>query len=173
MRKILLIAILMVIAFGLYAQNVKVAYINTEEIMSKSSLFRGAQTQFNLAREEWVKQIQDIEADIDRIERQLNTGLMILESGKREAEENRRNLIRERQQMIERIFGDNGLAEQENARLMGPILERLFEVLKKIGEDENYTMIFDSSSSGLLWAEPRLNITNQVIAEMDRLGGGR
>ena len=171
MKKILLLSIVLTLALSMYAQNIKLAYINSTRIMSESNDTREAQRLFQVDRENWDKEIDDMTAEIQRLEREYETRKLTLsESGKTEAENRIMTRMRERQQMVERIYGENGVAERRNNELLAPIMDRLREVLNRIAIDENYTMIFDASSSGILWAQERLDITQQVIIEMNRQG---
>jgi Skp family chaperone for outer membrane proteins len=54
---------------------------------------------------------------------------------------------------------------------LAPIIEKLNNILEQIASDENLTIIFDGSNSGIMWAQERLNITQQVIMEMNRQAG--
>jgi outer membrane protein len=127
-----------------------------------------------LERENWDREIEDITAEVQRLEREFETRRLTLgEAGRREAEERIIARMRERQQLVERIYGENGIAERRHNELIAPIMDKLHEVLQKIATEENYSMIFDASSSGLAWAQERLDITQQVIIEMNRFGGGR
>jgi Skp family chaperone for outer membrane proteins len=50
---------------------------------------------------------------------------------------------------------------------MTPIMEKLRLAIEKIAIEDNYNIIFDSAS-GIVWAQERLDITQQVIEEMNR-----
>jgi len=168
-RLLLIISLMVVFTTSLMAQTIRIAYIDSYKIISESDATREAQRLFQVDRDNWVNQVDDMEAEIARLEREYETRRLTLsESGKREAEDRISNRIRERQQFIEGIFGDNGLAVKRNEELMAPIMEQLRLAIDKIAIDENYTMILDASSSGIVWAQERLDITEQVIAEMNK-----
>ena len=172
MKKIVLLFVLM-FAFvaALLAQNIRIAYIDSDRIMRETNDTREAQRLFSLDRENWDQQIDEISADIQRIEREYESRRMTLsESGRKESEERIAARIRERQQLIERIYGETGIASSRNAELLAPIMERLRVVIDRIAVDENYSIIFDVSTSGIVWAVERMDITQQVIHEMNREG---
>jgi len=172
MKKIFLLLLVIGFTFGLYAQTVRLAYINSTRIMTESNDTREAQRLFQLEREKWEKEVEDMTVEIQRLEREYDTRRLTLsESGKKEAEERITLRMKERQQTVERIFGEGGIAERRNNELLAPIMEKLRTVLDKIAVDENYTVIFDAASSGIVWAQERLDITHQVIIEMNRSSG--
>ena len=169
MKKIIFLAMVLILAFGLYAQNVRIAYVDTDRIMAESNSTRDAQRLFQISMENWRREIEDIESDIQRLENEYETRRMTLsESGKVEAEDRIRARMVERQQLVQRIMGEDGLAAQRNAELLAPIMEKLRAVIDRISIEENYTIVFDASSSGIIWAQERLDITQQVIIELNR-----
>ena len=170
MKKIiLLISVLLVFATGLIAQTIRIGYIDSYRIITETNDAREAQRLFQIDRDNWDKQIDEMQADIARLEREYETRrLTLAESGRREAEEAIATRIRETRQFMEGIFGNNGLAERRNEELLAPIMEKLRIAIEKIAIDDNYTIILDASTSGIVWAQERLDITAQVITEMNR-----
>ena len=60
----------------------------------------------------------------------------------------------------------------------GKIFERMQRIIAKIASAENFTMIFDRTQAGLIFAKPHLDLTNEVIrrynsGEGDEGGGPR
>ena len=170
MRKILvLISILSLCYTGLLSQTLRIAYVDIFRIISDSNDTREAQRLFQIDRDNWLKEIDDMDEEIVRLERDYESRRLTLsESGKMESERRISEKIRERQQFIERIFGDTGLATTRNNELMAPIMEKLRQAVDKIAIEENYSIILDSSSGSVIWAQERLDITQQVINEMNR-----
>jgi outer membrane protein len=170
MKKFTLVFLFFAIfSFGLFAQAIRVAYIDSNRIMMDCVDTREAQRLFQLDRDRWDREIDDMTADIRRLETEFEMRRLTLsESGVREAEERINARIRERQNLLERIYGERGLAASRNEELLAPIMEKLRIVLDRIAIDDNYTIIFDAATSGIVWAQERLDITQQVIDEMNR-----
>jgi len=173
MKRLILLALVLAMAIGLSAQNIKVAYINSTRVMAEANETREAQRLFQIERDKWDREIDDMTAEIQRVEREFETRRLTLsETGKTEYENRIVALMRERQQKVEGIYGENGQAERVNNELLAPIMTRLRDVLNQISIDENYAIVFDAASSGIVWAQERLDITQQVIIEMNRQGRG-
>lgn len=170
MKKIVVIVcFLMLLAMSLQAQALRIAYINSERIMHEAVDTQEAQRLFQIDRMNWDRQIDDITEEILRLERELDTRRLVMpESGRREAEENITRRIRERQQLIERIYGERGLAAIRNEELLAPIMEKLRDVIDRLAEEDGYHIIFDAATSGIVWAQERMDITDRVIIEMNR-----
>jgi outer membrane protein len=58
------------------------------------------------------------------------------------------------------------VAESERAELK-KIFPRMETLLEQIAQREGLTMVFDKSSSGLAWAPPSLDLTNELIRMYD------
>jgi len=171
MKKLILFALIIALGATLYSQNIRVAYINSTRVMAEASETREAQRLFEIEREKWNSEIDDMSAEITRLESEYERRKLTLSpEGKQEAEAAIVAKMRERQTRVESIYGENGQAERVNNELLAPIMTRLREVLNTIAIDENYAVIFDASSSGIVWAQERLDITQQVIIEMNRQG---
>lgn len=156
--------------FGLLAQNVKLAYIDSNRIMTECNDTKEAQELFQQDRANWDKQIDDLTAEIQRLETEYETRKLTLsETGKKEAEARITEKLKERQTQLENIYGEDGLAARRNAELLAPIMEKLRAIIDRVAIDENYAMIFDIAAGSVLWAKPNMDITQQLIVEMNKV----
>jgi Skp family chaperone for outer membrane proteins len=94
--------------------------------------------------------------------------MILTESGKQEAEDKINGLLEERQQFIQEIYGETGTAVQRNAELLEPIVQKMSAVIEKVAVDNNIDMVLDAASGGILYAKPKMDITDLVIEEMDK-----
>jgi len=170
MKKMIILSALIMVLFGvLSAQNLKIAYIDSEKIMAESKDTKEAQSLFQKDRDGWKKQVDDLDAEIQRLENDYNTKKLTLSaSGKKQAEDKIEAKKTERKTLIESIFGENGRAAARNAELLQPIMTKLRNIIEKVSVEENYAMIFDASSAGIIWAQPKLDITERIILEMNK-----
>ncbi len=49
-----------------------------------------------------------------------------------------------------------------------PIYDKINRVIQKIGEDEEYDFIIDASSGALLHANPKYDITDRILEELNK-----
>lgn len=50
---------------------------------------------------------------------------------------------------------------------MKPIQDEIYNAVKKIAEERNYMMIIDRASSGnIIFASPKADISNEVLAKL-------
>ena len=170
MKKLILAAIALLLTVSLvYAESQNIVYIDSERIMTESQDTQEAQQMYQSEQKEWDKEIADLEEQIDKLNTEYESKKMILtESGKAEAQEKINQLLEKRKQKIQEIYGDKGLAMQRNAELLEPILEKLRNVIEKVAVENNYDMVLDVASGAVRYAKPKLDITDQVIEEMNK-----
>ena len=170
MKKLLLtLCATLILGSFAFAETLKIAYIDSEKIMSSCKDTQEAQKLFQKDKENWEKQIQDLDADIQKLQSEYDSRkLTLTEAGKKEAETKIKTKQDDRKKLLEDIFGENGRAMQRNSELLEPIMKKLKKVIEKISIDGNYSLILDGNSGGVLWAKPTLDITESVITEMNK-----
>ena len=72
------------------------------------------------------------------------------------------------QKFVEQKLGQNGEAISKNEELTKPIVEKINKILEKIAQDENYDFIFDARSGGVVFAKKTYNLTERVIALLNK-----
>ena len=171
MRKII-ITVLAIICLSsvVWAESVKLAYIDTDRVMMECSDTQEAQQLFQTEQESWNEEIQELDIEIQRLSDDFDQKKLILtESGKEEATGKIRELVEQRDARVNEVFGEGGMAMQKNAELLEPILNNLRDVIEQISTDDNIDMVLDASTGGILYAVPKLDITDQVIEEMNKV----
>lgn len=170
MKKLLILVVMSILFCTiLSAQNLKLAYIDSEKIMSECKDTKEAQSLFQKDREGWNKQVGDLDAEIQRLENDYNTKKLTLSAqGKKTAEDKIAAKKKERKDLVESIFGENGRAAQRNQELLQPIMTKLKTIIEKISVEENYSMVFDAGSAGIIWTKLTLDITERIITEMNK-----
>ncbi|MDO9577288.1 MAG: OmpH family outer membrane protein [Candidatus Cloacimonadales bacterium] len=167
MKKGFLILALLIIATAIFAETDKMAYIDTDRIMAESPETQEAQTILLNERQKWEQEIGEMDTEIQQLYTDYDSKKMILTaSGKQEAETKITDLQQKRQAKVEEIFGENGKFAQKQAELLEPILNKLKAVIEKVAVENNFSIIFDAASGGLLYAKPNMDITDLVIEEM-------
>ncbi|MDY6915516.1 MAG: OmpH family outer membrane protein [Candidatus Cloacimonadota bacterium] len=168
MKKLLLTAIAIVITVSILNAQDKIVYIDSERIMMESQDTQEAQQIYQSEQQEWDAEIAELEEEIDKLNTEYESKKMILtESGKVEAQEKINELLEKRQDKIQEIYGDRGLAMQRNQELLEPILEKLQNVIEEIAIENNYDLVLDVASGSVRYAKPKLDITDTIIEKMN------
>ncbi len=66
-----------------------------------------------------------------------------------------------------KYFGPEGELYKKRQTLMKPIQEEVYNAVKKVSEERGYMCIFDrASSSDIIFASPRIDISNEVLSKL-------
>ncbi len=170
MKKTILVIILILGIIGIaMAQTIKLGYVNTDRVLFESNEAAEIARLFNLDKQNWTNQIRQLDEEIKQMERQFEIDKLTRnEAAKREAQARIDQKKGEAGRLLEEYFGEGGRAEARYRELIDPLTKKIHDVIKKIAEDERYTMVFDVSMGTVLYALPTLDITNQVLQELNK-----
>ena len=66
-----------------------------------------------------------------------------------------------------KYFGPEGELYKKRQTLLKPIQDDVYNAIKKVSEERGYQAIFDrASSSDIIYASPRIDISNEVLAKL-------
>lgn len=150
------------------AESIKIGYIDAQKVLESTKLGRKAKV--NL--EEYVKSREKIleleRKDLKELEETLTKqgSLLSLEAKKDKQEEYQGKL----EQFQRKVLDLNREVQDKQVELIKGFRKELEGIVKKIAEKEGYSFILDkdSVSGDLLYAKESFNLTNLVIAELDR-----
>jgi outer membrane protein len=152
------------------SQEGKIGYVDSMKLRTEFKEFADAQAEFDKDVKVWQDEIVELEQTIDSLKGDLEkTKLLLSEAKRKEGQENLKTRELEYQRLTNDIFGPGGRAEQRNAELTRPILEKINQVLEKIAVEENFVMIFDSVNANIAYAKEGLDLTDQVLEELNKL----
>jgi outer membrane protein len=155
------------LARPLAAQEIKLGFVNADKVVVASSGYRDAEAQFKKQRDAWNQELDSRSRELKAMEEDFKAQeLMLSDDKKREKLTELQNRRLELERYYEQIFGPSGEAARKNEELLRPILDRVQQIITELGEQEKFTMIFDSSNMGIAYAAQGVDLTQKVI---DRL----
>ncbi len=169
MKKTIMLILILVGIGLLSAQQVKIAYVNTDRILAGSNEAAEIARVYDLERTGWMNQLRAMKEDIQTMERNYEIDKLTKnEAAKKDALAKIDAKKTEAGQKLEEYFGDNGKAEQRYKELIDPLTKKINEVIKKMSEDSGYSVVLDVSMGSVIYANPTMDITDQVLAELNK-----
>jgi len=157
----------------------KVGIVDLDRALKESASGKQALAQLSQVRDKAVKEINDKKRQKDAKEgtlRNLQTELtsqnMVLsDSAKRDKEESYRRQVRDLRKFIEdsnRFIeeSERDLRERE-AELTSRMLRDLLEIIRAVGREESFTIIFERNDRILLFAAEPIDLTDKIIKRFD------
>jgi len=167
MRRVV-ISLLMLATFCF--AELKIGFINSEEIFARYEGTKQAQEKFNNEVAKWEqeasKKQQEIKALQDQLEKQ---SLLLSAERKAEIQNELKEMVAEYQTFLQKKFGQQGEALTKNEELTRPIIEKINQILEKIAKEENYDYIFDARPGGVVYAKNTYNLSERVLEELNKL----
>ena len=149
------------------AQETRVAFINSEQIIEKYPGTQSIEAQFSADVDSWNKDLQARKRELTRLERELTSqGPMLSEEKLREKEQEYQAKVAQYDNFVQSIWGPGGLIVERNEELLRPIIDRVQTILSTIGAEEGYGLILDAADGNILYADPDLDLTERVLAEL-------
>lgn len=149
--------------------QVKLAYINSNEIIAQAPGAAEAQATFEREMARWRSQVTALADSLQEMIRQYEQQQVMLSPEarqQRQAEINQRRL-----EYQQRTANVEETAQRRQQELVAPIFESVSNVLAQVREEEQYTMIFDAAAGALIAADTTLDITSLVIQRLQAQQG--
>lgn len=152
-----------------FPEGAKVAYVDIQQIASESTEGKAARAKIDDLSTKKTQELQGKQKAIADAQQKLNTGGSVMSDSARDQAEKE----------IERLQRDYQRAQQDaqeevqslNRDLQNEFQRKLLPLIGQVAAEKGLLMVFSGADSGLVWAEPGLNITPDVIKRLNTPGG--
>lgn len=148
-----------------FQDGLKYAYINVQRIAAESTDGKAATDRVKALNDQKVKELNDKNRQMQAAQQKLDQGGSVLSDaarGQLQAE------IERLQRDIQRFTED---AQQDVQALQQQLQEdfqrKLNPVIDRVAREKQVHMVFSAADSGLVWADPGLDLTSDVIRAFD------
>lgn len=139
-------------------------FVNTGAILPIAPGADAAQAQFQTELEGYQRELAGLATELDSLVAQYRRQEAMLDPA---AKEQRQQEILDRQQAAQnRQFQLEQQSETRRAELLQPILDNVRDIIEQIRAEREYSIVFDVAESGVIAADPRLDITEAVLARL-------
>ena len=156
---------------SLVAQEVapaKIGVFNADRIMAESRAGQQALALFNQLRDQRLSDLQAQQEEMNNLRQQaLGATPNTLEAAQLQRQ------LEDRMLQMDRLQEDvqTELANRQN-ELTGEITQQVGQIIETIGEEEGYSLLFNAIQSGLVFIDPTMDITPEIIRRLDLLNPG-
>lgn len=150
------------------AQNQKIGYVNTDQILSQMSEYEGIQQQLNNLSAEWNKELEEMEQEIDRLKEDFEAKeILYTEELKKQKQQEIQNKVQQRRQYLDQKFGSEGEYFQKQQELLEPIQRKVFEAVNNVAADQDFDFVFDrAQNTNMLFGNREWNLNENVLQEL-------
>jgi outer membrane protein len=150
-----------------FPQGAKVAYVNLQAIMQGSADGKAAAARLQAETKKRSAEAEVKMKQMQANQQKLQTGGSLMSA---EARVQLESEIQKQQRDGERYEQDAQAELNEMQKeLQQAYNEKLFPVLEQLTKEKGLSLLFSVADSGLIWAEPGLDLTLEAIKKMDGL----
>ncbi|MEM7417393.1 MAG: OmpH family outer membrane protein [Gemmatimonadota bacterium] len=151
------------------AQTLKIAYINSQEILLNAPGAEAAQQAFDQEMEGYQVEIVQLEQELQNMETALQQQQLTLSPEARTARE--QQLQAKFQEYQTRTTQLQEMANTRRAELIQPVMDNITAVIEALREEGAYALILDAASGAIVSADPALDLTQTVISRLQTADG--
>ncbi len=155
------------------AAELRIGYIDSSRIFLEYKDAQEAQSRFDRQVQGWRDEAVEKEKVVQQLRQEVRDQAPILSALKRQEKEAAlQRAISEYETFIQEIWGPQGRASQENTRATEEIVTQVRQVVEKIASQKGLELVFDSASGFLIYADRTLDLTPEVITELNTRTAG-
>ena len=167
MKKIAVV-LLVAVASVLAASAQKFALVDMEYIFKNVPAYEMANEQLNQLSQRWQKEVEAVGKEAETMyQNYLSDKVFLTEEQVKKREEEIEAKEKAATELRYKYFGPEGELYQKRQTLLKPIQDEVYNAVKKVAEERGYQTIFDrASSSDIIYASPRIDVSNEVLAKL-------
>ena len=150
--------------------QLKIGYVDSQRILSQYQEAVDAQNQLEQIRNKYQSEYEAKVKEYQQLAQEIESQSLLL------SEEKKKEKLQQLQEKatdidkykFDKLNPDGGEFYKKNQELFKPIIDKINNIIHKIGTDEEYDMIFDASSGALLHALPKYDLTSRVLDELNK-----
>lgn len=161
-----IISILCMTAMTASAQ--KFALIDMEYILGKIPAYERANEQLNQISKKWQAEVEAVSKEAETLYKNYqNEALFLSDEQKSKKEEEIVAKEKQASELKRKYFGPEGELYKKRESLMAPIQDEIYEAVKSVSESKGYSAVIDRASAGsMIYASPKIDISNEVLQKM-------
>jgi len=185
MRRVVLVCLAVGLAMPVAAQNppapaprpsapaagtMRLAYISSRTILDSTPGYAAAESTFYREFQGMRDEVQKLQQQLDSAVQAFDQASIALSPAAKDAK--RRELQAMQDRMTQRSSQLDANARARNQELLGPFQARINTIIQGIRAEGNYAFIFDGDAqgTGIVAADPALNLTSRVIGRLRQSG---
>lgn len=159
-------ACLLFTAGTLYAQDMKIVYIDSQKILYESQVGKEAYKQLNSMKDQKSAELEKKQTKLKGMADQLQAKTATMSAQAREDLEGKYDKeLKDYNRAVKDAQDDLRRKESE---FLKPFSKDLDVVIKAYSEKNNIDIVLDRQTGGIVYATAKIDITNQIIAAFDK-----
>lgn len=167
MKRFVFLLLICLFSIKFYAE--KIGYIDSKRIFQEYKGLNDINKEVEKELSEWKRKINILQQEIDSLERVYNEQKQMLSE---ELSSRKQKEINDKKdslnKFIKEIYGEGGKSSTINQQMLKPVVDKINSIIKKIGDEEGFTIILDFADGNILYAKKEIDLTDRVIEELNK-----
>lgn len=171
-RGIFLAAMVGLLAAGAWARAAevsKIAYVDLQRALNESDAGKRARANFQAQMRRMEANLKKQREELDRLREEFDRKALLMKEEQRKSLE--KDLERRTVELKRKYEDYERELKRTDSELTADILKGLQRVIQEIGKREGYTLILEASSSSILYGDPAVDLTDEVIRRYNAISG--
>ena len=164
--------ILLILLLSFSAAEIKIGYVDSNEIMSKFEEVRQVQVDLEKEQRRLESEFNYLVGQLDSLQQDYDRQRLLMSEMRRQEKENEIiNMKKSAEEFQLKKFGPEGEIYRKQNELLKPVLSKIDDAIQKVGNEQGYDFILDAMSGALLYALDSHNLTEDVMDELSKATG--
>ena len=162
-----LITIMMMLAASLFAVAQKYALVDMEYILKNIPDYEFMNEQLDAVSKKWGEEVKKLQFDAETMYKKYQSDLVYLSAAQKKEREDA--IVKKEQEATElqtKYFGPEGELYKKRNELMKPIQDEIWNAIKEIAKNNNFYLVLDRATSGIIYANPGIDISDSVLKKL-------
>lgn len=164
-RILTLVAIALATTLGAAAQ--KYALVDMEYILKNIPDYEMMNEQLEAVSKKWNEEVRKMQLEAETLYKKYQKDLVFLSAEQKQGQEEK--IVAKEQQaaaLQTKYFGPEGELYKKRTELMKPIQDEVWNAIKEIAKQNSFQLVLDRGTSGIIYANPAIDISDQVLKKM-------
>jgi len=169
-RALIAFALVGAIAWGLGASDgsVKIGVVDLDQAVTSTEEGKQARDEFERKKREAEAQLQPLIERYQEKAKDLESKRFVLSD--EVLREKQLDMVELRNQIESKQREIKGQLEIDRERIVGPLREKLVQVVEEVGREEGFSLILGRNAPGIMYSREALDITDIVIERFNKQG---
>lgn len=172
MKRFTLLLIILVVFTSISIGNaqIKFGYVDSQKILAQYQEAVDAQNKLEQIRNQYQAEYEAKVREYQTLAQEIESQSLLL------SEEKKQEKLRELQTKAteidqykyEKLNPEGGEFYRKNQELFKPIIDKINNIINKVGTEDEYDLILDASSGVILHSLPKYDLTFRVLDELNK-----
>ena len=150
------------------AQDIRIAYINSEKILDGYKEKNAILESFRHDVEGWNQEALTRKKELDDLGKDLGQQTpMLSDEKRREKEQDYQRKLTDYDAYVQKIWGVDGLVTQRNEEVLRPIVQKIHQIVGEIAERDKWDLVLDAADGNVIYGTAELDLSDQVIERLN------